>query len=174
MRVMIVTLLGFAGFAAVVIGIVAFVGSRLPVSHVASRSILLPCSPEVVWSAISDFGAAPSWRSDVRRVDMLEPVDGRTRFREHGRHGAVTYEVSRAAPPELLITRIVDRDLGYSGSWTYSLAPENGGTRLTIEERGEVSNVIFRFVSRFVLGHDRTIETYQRALAKYSEGPKTP
>jgi hypothetical protein len=35
---------------------------------------------------------------------------------------------------------------------------------LRITEQGEVYNPVFRFVSRFVIGQNRTIETYLRDL----------
>jgi len=66
-----------------------------------------------------------------------------------------------------MVTRIRDTDLGYSGQWTYTLVPENGGTRVTITEDGEVSNVLFRFMSRYVFGMASTIDTYLRSLAKH-------
>ena len=40
------------------------------------------------------------------------------------------------------------------------------GTRVSITERGEVYNPIFRFLSRFVFGHTGTMETYLRDLAR--------
>ena len=46
------------------------------------------------------------------------------------------------------------------------LAAENGGTRVTIREDGEVSNVLFRFMSRYVFGHTATMDSYLTALAK--------
>jgi|SRR5215212_1012001 len=152
---------------AVIVGIVLLVtiiGALLPKRHEATRSTLLNAPPADVYRALTAFEAAPQWRADAKRVELLGEVDGRLRFREHGQHGTVTYEVVRQVPPELLVTRIVDRDLGYSGSWTYALAPEGAGTRLTITERGEVSNVIFRFLSRFVFGHTATMDKYLASL----------
>jgi hypothetical protein len=35
-----------------------------------------------------------------------------------------------------------------------------------ITEKGEVSNVLFRFMSRYVFGHTSTIDSYLTALAK--------
>ena len=48
--------------------------------------------------------------------------------------------------------RILYTDLGYSGKWTYVFAQENGDARVTITEDGEVSNALFRFMSRYVFG----------------------
>ena len=61
-------------------------------------------------------------------------------------------------PGEKLVTRIVDRDRGYFGSWTYEFSPAVNGTLVRITEHGEVPNVVFRFMSRFVFGHTATIE----------------
>ena len=65
-----------------------------------------------------------------------------------------------------MVTRIVDLDLGYSGTWTYTLTKEAAGTRVQITEAGEVSNILFRFLSRFVFGHTGTMEKYLTALGK--------
>jgi len=51
---------------------------------------------------------------------------------------------------------------------------ENGATRLTITEDGEVSNVFFRFMSRFVFGHTATLDSYLAALTKQLGEPSTP
>jgi len=73
-----------------------------------------------------------------------------------------------------MVTRILDTNLGYSGQWTYAFAAENGGTRVTITEDGEVSNVIFRFMSRYVFGHTATLDTYLNSIAKRFGEPATP
>lgn len=148
----------------------AIIGSRLPAAHEASRTIVLPASPSAVYATLTDFANAPSWRPGLTLVEMLTP----TRFREHGEHGAVTYEVIQADPARLRVTEIVDRDLGYSDSWTYSLAEEGSGTRLTITERGVVTNVTFRFMSRYVFGHTKTITTYLEALNAHLLRPSPP
>jgi hypothetical protein len=97
---------------------------------------------------------------------MVATGDEHVRFREHGKQGAVTYDLIEDRPNEKIVTRIADQDLGYSGSWTYTLQSEAGGTRLEITEAGEVSNILFRFMSRFVFGHTGTIEKYLAALAR--------
>jgi len=68
-------------------------------------------------------------------------------------------------PPARLVTKIADK-LPYGGMWTYELAPDGPGTSLRITEDGEVYNPIFRFVSRFVMGHTATIDASLRDLGK--------
>ena len=54
----------------------------------------------------------------------------------------------------------VTGSLPFGGSWTYELIPTAGGTMLRITEDGEVYNPLFRFISRFVLGHYKSIDQY--------------
>ena len=134
--------------------IICIIGSRLPVRHVATRSVELNATPQQVWTLIRDVADAPSWRSDVKGVEILSP----TQFREHGEHGAVTYDIVEDLPPRRFVTRIADRNLGYGGSWTWDVTPSAAGSRLTITENGEVTNIFFRFMSRFLFGHTATID----------------
>ena len=146
--------------------VVVAVGYSLPVKHTARRSATIGAADTTVWAAITDAGAFPSWRTKVESVEMLPAVEGRRAWREKGSDGAVTYEVIRAEPPRRLVTRIADRDLPFGGEWEYELAPDGDGTRVTITERGEVYNPVFRFVSRFVMGHTATIDDYLRSLGR--------
>ncbi|HEY3744454.1 MAG TPA: SRPBCC family protein [Bryobacteraceae bacterium] len=149
---------------AAVVLLVALLGLTLPVSHVVSRRARFRESPQVVFDAIT---GPSNWRSDVVRVETLPPVDGHERWKEFGKHGdGVTYELVESTRPLRRVTRIADEGLPYSGGWTFEIAPAPGGSTLKITERGEVINPIFRFVSRYVIGHYRTIDTYLTDLAK--------
>lgn len=154
----------------VIIGLVLVIGAMLPQQHRATREITLSRPPREIYSVARDFGSAPSWRPNLLQVEWPDAVNGFVRFREVSKDGSVTYEVVEDVPGEKLITRIVDRDLGYSGSWTYEFSPAENGTRVRITEDGEVSNILFRFLSRFVFGHTSTLDGYLLALgAKFGE-----
>ena len=167
MKVLIFIVAGIVAGLLVLGGIMALIGSMLPKAHVASRSILLHRSPQDVYTVVRDFASAPKWRSDVKRIEVEAPQGGPVYFREEGKHGTVNYELVEDVPSQRMVTRIRDTDLGYSGQWTYSFTPENGGTRVTIREDGEVSNVLFRFMSRYVFGQTSTIDSYLTSLAKH-------
>jgi hypothetical protein len=109
----------------------------------------------------------------VKRVEVLADEDGHPRFREVSGDGTITFEVTEAVPNQRVVTRIVDRNLPFGGSWTYELLPASeGGTTLRITEDGEVYNPLFRFVSRYVMGHEATIDRYLRDVgAKLGEEP---
>ena len=70
----------------------------------------------------------------------------------------------RMDPPSLLVGRIDSTELAFGGTWTYRIVPAQGGSDLTITEDGEVYNVIFRFMARFVFGYHATMDTFIRGL----------
>jgi hypothetical protein len=150
--------------------IVVLIGLMLPKQHVAARAIALHRKPEDVFQLISDFKAAPSWRSDVHEVDLLPASDGHIRYREKGRNGAITMEIVESSPPARMIARIADKGLPFGGMWIFDISPTAEGCRLNITERGEIYNPVFRFVSRFLLGYHRTLDTYlQNVSRKFEE-----
>ena len=166
MKLLLVVVAGIIVVLVVLAGIVALVGSRLPPEHVASQSIFLHRSPPEVYAVVRDFASAPKWRADVTQVDIETQPNGSIYFREVGSSDTVNYELVEDVPAQRMVTKIRDTDLGYSGQWTYTFAAENGGTRLTIREDGVVSNIFFRFMSRYVFGHTATIDSYLAALAR--------
>lgn len=153
------------GVLALMIGVVLLIGWRLPERHTATRSVRLSQSPRDVYALVRNFEAAPRWRSDLKDIEMLSAVDGRTRFRERGSNGEITFEVDEDIPNKQIITRILDTDLGFGGQWTFEFLDEEVGCTLRITEHGEVSNAFFRFMSRYVFGHTATIDRYLRDLS---------
>ncbi|MGK2935874.1 MAG: SRPBCC family protein [Gemmatimonadaceae bacterium] len=144
-------------------GLVALVitaGYALPVKHVASVSIELDAPPERVWETITDVTSFSRWRKDVKSVEIVQRTPAGPVWRERSSDGTITYETVESVPQRRLISRISDRSLPFGGTWTFDLAPTSSGTQLTIREDGEVYNPVFRFASRFVLGHDATIKKY--------------
>lgn len=85
--------------------------------------------------------------------------------------GTMTFETETWDPPRRMTARIADENLPFGGAWTYTIEPDGDGSVLTITEDGEVYNPLFRFMSRFVFGHDSTIRGYLEAVqAELGEG----
>ncbi|MFO7893476.1 MAG: SRPBCC family protein [Longimicrobiales bacterium] len=147
------------------LGLVASaVGTRLPVHHTATVSAHIDAPPDRVWALLIDVERFPAWRPDVEAVTRLEDADGGPTWRESLGSGTLTFETVAIDSAERLVVRIADHDLPFAGAWTYELEPDAGGTRLTITENGEIHNPLFRFMSRYVFGHDATIRTYVDAV----------
>ena len=167
MKLAIIIVASIIGVIVVAILLIALVGSFLPIKHSATRSVLLHQKVETVYAVVRDFESMPQWRTDVRNVKVTNDPNGRVRFREEGKNGFVNYELIGEVPWQSMVTRIIDTDLGYAGKWTYTFSEEGSSTRVTITENGEVSNVIFRFLSRYAFGHTATIDAYLTALGKH-------
>lgn len=165
MKTAIVIVASIIGVVILIVAVVALIGSQLPRAHTASRSIVLRQPRPNVYAVIRDFKSAPAWRSEVKSIEVTETPGQKLRFLEHASDD-VNYEVVEDVPNQRIVTRILNTDLGYSGQWTYELTDENGGTRVKITEDGDVSNVLFRFMSRYVFGHTSTMDSYLTALAK--------
>lgn len=126
-----------------IVGVIALIGYFLPVSHQASRGAEFGRSPQEVFALISDLPHYQDW------------------WPEFDTHVVVVESV----PPTRLVTKIVD-ETAFGGTWTMDIEPTPAGARLTITERGEVYNVVFRTLSRFVFGHTTTIESCLEAAKK--------
>lgn len=151
----------------IVVGLVATVaaiGALLPRDHVAAVDARIAARPDDVWRALTDRDAFPQWRPKLDRVEPLPDVNGHTSWREVSGRESIDYVADVADAPSRLVTRIASDGLPYGGAWEYRLAPDGDGTRVRIVERGAVYNPIFRFVSRFVMGHSATMRAQLVAL----------
>ena len=148
------------------------VGASLPAGHTATVEARLDAPPAVVWRLITDVERYPEWRPDVERVTRLEDRRGLPVWREALGTGALTFETVARDSAERLVVRIADEGLPFGGTWTYRLTPTDPGTLLTITEDGEVDNPLFRFLSRYVFGHENTIRGYLDALRTALDGTR--
>jgi hypothetical protein len=154
----------FVGLLAV-IAIVALVGALLPQDHVATAARTFTQPQERVFAAITDVRRYSEWRPGVREVTVLseQPL----RWREDGSDGKIEFELTEIEPPRRQRVVIASKDLAFGGYWDYVVEANGSGSRLTLTENGAVYNPIFRFMSRFVLGHEKTMNDYLAALDGY-------
>lgn len=126
-----------------VVGVIALIGYFLPVAHEASRSAEFNKPPDVVFALIADPAGYGGWwkGADVKTA------------------------VVESAPPTKLVTKIVD-ETQFGGTWTWEIVPTTAGSRLTITERGEIYNVIFRTLANYVFGYTGTMESFLDAAQK--------
>ena len=123
---------------AIVVALIAVIGTTLPRNHVASRSLALRRPPEEVLAVIMQSTAASGVPVDVLESD----------------------------PPRRQVTRVKETEKMFGGTWTIDITPSATGSTLKITEDGWVGNPIFRFVSRFVMGHHATLDGMLTNVAK--------
>ena len=149
---------------AAIVGLIALFGMTLPVHHTATRKVRLRQTPQAIFDVLA---GPPVWRTSLESVEDLPAVNGRPRWKEIDKRGnGITFELVEATRPLRRVTRIVDDNLPFGGSWTLEIAPSAGGSTVSITEHGEVRNPIFRFMSKFILGHYQSIDQYLGDLAK--------
>jgi uncharacterized protein YndB with AHSA1/START domain len=153
------------GALVAIVLVVTLVGWMQPVAHKAVRERTFAVAPDSLFALITDVEKAPSWRTKVKSVEVVANDSGKRSFREVSSDGSILYVVEEAVPGRRFVTRIADRSLPFGGKWTFDLSPAGAGTTLRITEDGEVYNPIFRFVSRFVMGHHATIDAYLNDLS---------
>lgn len=146
------------------------VGYFLPEAHQANGDVLIDAPPEVVWETLTDVSAYGSWRSDV---DSVMGVAGTTASRVWTEEpSGLSFSTVIYQPGILWRVRITNEGLPFGGAWSYRLAQEGAGTRLAITEDGEVYSPFYRFVSRFIMGHDRTLRRYLNDVEMELETPE--
>jgi hypothetical protein len=154
------------------------IGALLPRGHVAGSRAIYRVPPEELWAIVSDLERWPSWNSAVERVERLPDREGRPAWKATGAFGEMPTLVETWEPPRRIVTRIPeDAGLGFHGSWTYEIAPAEGGASLTITERGEVANPVFRFFSLFMdlrTSIDRFLVDLGRSLGQPVEPEPLP
>jgi uncharacterized protein YndB with AHSA1/START domain len=164
-----------AGSLVGVVVLITIVGAMLPRDHVATMRATIPAPQEQVWAALTDVASYPTWRGDVKKVDVNSPSP--LSWTEHTKQGDMTLVTEVFEPPRRLVGRIQDKGMPFGGAWEYQLAPAPGDatrTIVTITERGWVSNPVFRFVSKYVMGHYSTLDSYLKALGRKFGGDVSP
>lgn len=142
------------------------IGWKAPKAHTVTREAEFAQTVEALWAAVADFASLPAWMPGIRRVQKLDAVDGRERWRYQTVEGDMTVEVVRRSEPSELVIRTVNSDLGFGGTWTYRISPATGGSLVTIGEEGWVANPFFRFMTRYVFGEASTVEQTLLALGR--------
>ncbi|MCH9680788.1 MAG: SRPBCC family protein [Deltaproteobacteria bacterium] len=141
------------------------IGFTYDEGHVVKREAIYTQPPAVVWKVITSFDESHHWRSDVDAVEIesSEPI----RFVEMQRTGPIPMEVIEQEPGKKLEIMISEPDLPISGSWTFVLAADEGGTRLSITENAQVRNPLMRFIARTFSDPNETTDTYLIDLGKH-------
>lgn len=147
--------------------LVTLAGMLLPRTHAARSVARLTHPPDTVWMVVRDFEQYAAWWRDARAMERLPDREGhevwgmRDRFNQ-----TVPLEVVTSDAPTRLVTRIADERLPFGGTWTYEIAPREGGSQLSVTERGTIGNPVFRLMARFVFGYHASLDGYLRAVGR--------
>ena len=155
------------GAIAALIALLALIGLFVAREHRATSTIVLHQPPDSVWKVVRDFAGITGWWPEIKSTERLPDRNGQEVWRQKMSGFDVPLVITESAPPGRLVTRI-DAEAGaaFGGTWTYELAPDPLGTKISVTEAGWIGNPIFRTLSRFVFGYYSTLDGYLKALGK--------
>jgi hypothetical protein len=165
-------LLIVAGILIVLIGGILVIGFLTPEEHQASRTLKTRQAPQAVWDAINDHANEPKWRDDVASVTQAGERNGKPVWQENYKDGNTLQLATTESKPPTRMVREIAEEGPFSGRWEIDIIPTPEGSHVKITEIGKVSNPIFRFISKYVLGHTYQMTKYLTSLAKkFGEPP---
>ncbi len=155
------------GTLIVVVILVYVIGMLMEVTHKATAQRKFKVSANQIWLILTDFKDYKSWRSGIKELR----VDGDRQWTETNSYGDnVSYALEIIAENQSMKTQILNKDLPYGGYWEFTLSSDPGGCVLSITENGEVYNPFFRFMSKYIFGHDTSLKTYMKDLEARAGG----
>ena len=155
------------GSVLALVALMALIGAFVPREHRATSTVTLRQPIDTVWAAVRDLGGVPSWWPEIKESIRQPDKNGQEVWRQKMSGFDVPLIVIEATAPTKLVTQI-DTSAGgaFGGTWTYDLAPESGGTKISVTEAGWIGNPIFRFLSRFAFGYYGSLDGYLKALGR--------
>lgn len=145
----------------VIIAAILTIGALLPIKHTAHRIVVLEKPQAEVWAFMRNFEATPTWQKNITKTSMHLNKQGQEIWVEYSSEDDfLAFETIKDIAPHKLTRKIVGENLQFGGTWTFELSTKNNKTHLKITEHGEVYNIIFRFVAKFIIGHHTTMDQY--------------
>ena len=162
----------FLGVIILLPGIFWLWGLLLPEHHTVSVSQTFQSPPKLVYDVLTDIRSYPSWRSDLIKVELSGGDGGPQEWIEYYTdNDPLAFRINKP-DSSLIHTEIVGNDLTFGGHWFFYLEKYETGSKLTITEKGEVYNPLFRFISTYFMGHDTAIRQFLADLEKELESDK--
>lgn len=140
----------------VIAAIVFTMGMLAPRDHKLSLTQDYPVPVTSLYQLVRDYEAYPGWRTGIKSMQK----DGELRYIEESGHGKIPYRIIEDKINLLIVSKIDDPTLPFSGTWTFEFSDKNGHSQLRITEAGSVPNPLMRFFATYVFSHEKTMRTY--------------
>ncbi len=150
-------------------------GKNLPESYEVERSAVYDQPIASVWQAITDYEKLPGWSEHIEKVERQEDQEGQPVWRFYSRDGHyMDIAIVKAEEPAVFVSRIVETDMPFGGSWSFQLLKKDEETtQVSLKEEGIVPSPFWRLVLNFVMGQDMMVTQYLTELGKkFGETPE--
>lgn len=148
------------GIIICLIAIIYIIGMLLPVKHSATIRDTVSANVDEVWNRLTDVSKFSTWRKNINSITVTNDSE----WIEVSGNDKIPMRFKEKVEGKRLVGAINSKDLPFGGEWLFELQPEGNHTLVTITENGEVYNPIFRFMSKFVMGHEATLKKYMSDL----------
>ena len=151
--------------------VVLILGLLQPAKHSITRSLHLNQKLETVFAVLDNSTNLPNWSATVMKVESLPDRDGQPSARVTMRWGHMQMIMTQleCTPPTLLVISMAKEGGPILGKWTYKLAAENNGCRVTLTEEGEIKNPFFRAIGRMRGLDANVLQTLRDLTKKFDE-----
>jgi hypothetical protein len=170
-------LLSLLALVILILAIAYLDGLSLPVNHITSVTGTVSAPQTKVFALIANPAIAPTWRPEVKSVQVLAPVYGPQANLDHwtenlGHSQTMTFLAVRNDPPNRRDVLLDVPGASYGGTWTYELSPGStpNTTNIKITETGFINPPMYRFMMQHIIGMTHNLDQYMTDLR--NEAPK--
>jgi Polyketide cyclase / dehydrase and lipid transport len=142
------------------------VGLFLPKTKSAQRVVEFNAVPEEIWRIVTEVEQQPRWRTNLKKVEILERTPEYEVWTEYPANGApLTFKMLKKRPFDFYEMEIA-RSTVFSGRRIIELDGLSiDVTRVTIAEQAEIKNPFMRVLAHLSFDFGRTIDRYVKDLA---------
>jgi uncharacterized protein YndB with AHSA1/START domain len=145
----------------------------LPKTVSASRTAVLPASPDAVFAVVAAADQQTSWRTGLASVEVRDGGVSWTEVTDRGIR--IDFERVESTPSTLLVIRF-SSPAGFSGDWRGEFAADGAGTRVIFTETVTTPGVLGRALARLFAPPGAHVDQYiadlRRALEPGRTGPR--
>lgn len=136
-------------------------GALAPASFEIRVARHIDAERPAVFALLANLDEWVLWRRGFEDVEILEPHSGElVRYRLTTEHETLTYAVVDFEENRLITTCVAEKDVSFDGCWRLEFDDSDGGTLITLNEKGRINSLWYRFMSRYVIGHHKYIEGF--------------
>lgn len=161
-------------YAYIVFGLIAIimigwvlVSVSLPKDRVVSRTVFIKAPVDKVWEAVTNVSGQIFWRSDLKKVEIKAPEEGRDVWVEVMSSGkSVTLKTISSKYPSLFHVEIVPSRF-FKGYWEGEFIKNQSGTTVRIKETSRVDNPLYRPLALLFFNCEAMVDRYQKDLKNH-------